>query len=171
MISMTALYLSIAPYYFFAYFILFSALLVTIRTDLESMLISRYVTLALVPFGFIFAFNGDLPLSINFSVIGALAGYGFLWLVQILFGTITGKQGIGQGDLDLMALVGSFCGPIGAWATLLLGSISGTLVAVGYMIASQKLDRNKRIPFGPFLVIGAIIYVLMPNALYELFLR
>lgn len=71
----------------------------------------------------------------------------------------TGKQGIGQGDLDLLAFIGSFIGPFGCWITLLIGSIAGSLVGIVYLTIGGA-SRETRIPFGPFLALGAVFFVL-----------
>ena len=76
------------------------------------MLISRYVTLALVPIGLLLSALGLLPVSFTESFFGTLFGYGVLWFIATTFEKITGKQGMGQGDLDLLAFIGSFTGII-----------------------------------------------------------
>ena len=68
-----------------AYFILFSALIVTIRSDLETMLISQYMTLFVVPIGFFCSYFGLLPISLWQSIAGAVFGYLFLWTLAHLF--------------------------------------------------------------------------------------
>lgn len=104
--------------YFFAYFIFFSALIVTIRSDLETMLISRFVTLFLIPLGFIASATNCLPISLMQSVVGAVGGYAILFGFAFFFFKITNKEGIGQGDVELLALIGSFTGFMGSWVSL-----------------------------------------------------
>jgi len=156
---MTLLYLYVPGIYFFAYFIFFSALIVTIRSDLETMLISRFVTLFLIPIGLFFAFMQLIPLTIFDSIIGTLFGYGFLFIISKLFKVLTKKEGMGEGDLELLAFIGSFTGLFGCWISLLLGSVIGSIIGLGYMLIT-KSDRAAKIPFGPFLAGAAIMYVL-----------
>ena len=104
------LFVRVPAYYLPTYFIFFSALIVTIRSDLETMLISRFVTMFLVPIGVFASFIGLLPISLIESVLGFFLGYGFLWAMRAIAYQCTGKQGIGQGDLDLLAFIGSFIG-------------------------------------------------------------
>lgn len=153
-----ALYYYIPSSYFFSYFVFISALIVTIRSDLETMLISRYVTLFLVPFGFLFSALELLPISLTESIAGCFVGFGGLYLIAYTFYKLTGKHGLGQGDIDLLALVGSFTGIIGCWATILIGSVAGSLVGLIYM-RIKKPTISIKIPFGPFLAFGAISYV------------
>jgi len=159
-VSLTMLYVYVPHYYFFSYFIFFSALLVTIRSDLETMLISRYATLFLVPVGILLSLLNMLPITSTESIIGSIFGYGVLYGIARLFYTITKKNGLGQGDIDLLAFIGSFTGIIGCWATILVGSIVGSLFGIIYTLIAKPTGQVK-LPFGPFLALGAISYVFM----------
>lgn len=141
-----------------AYLFFFSALIVTVRSDAEYMLISRWTTLALIPIGIVCSFFGYIPISLVDSIIGACIGYFFLYGIAVIFEKITGQQGLGQGDLDLLAYIGSFCGVIGCWATVLLGSTTGSIVGIAYLLTTNQ-SGMVRIPFGPFLAIGAMVFV------------
>lgn len=167
--SFYAIVLWIDPYYWFAYFLFFSALIVTIRTDLEQMLISRYATLLLIPFGWILSAIDWLPISLYESVIGSILGYGILFCVGHIFTRITGKVGLGQGDLELLSFIGSFTGPAGCIMTLFIGSTLGAAIGIAY-ISLFKQNRATMIPFGPFLAMGAMMYALFQNGLSLFFL-
>ena len=149
--------------YLLAYSIFFCALLVTLRTDLEFMLISRMVTLYILPLAFIFSWQGMIPISPANSLLGALFGYFFLDIIARLYHYTTKQEGMGQGDLDLLACIGAFTGLIGCWTTLLIGSITGA--CIGMLVVYRSGDRTQPIPFGPFLAFGAIITVLTHNQL------
>lgn len=166
-IAMSALYIVMPLPFFFTYFIFFSALIVTIRSDIETMLISRFATLLLVPLGFVFSYLQLISTTIFDSIIGSFVGYFFLYAVGWIFKKATGKSGIGQGDLDLLAYIGSFTGLVGCWASLLFGSILGSISGFIYLLLF-KLDRNAKIPFGPFLAIGAILFVLFKKPIIPL---
>lgn len=167
-VLMMALYCTVPFHYFPAYFLFFSALIVTIRSDMETMLISRYVTLFLVPLGLLFSLVGLLPISLLDSITGAFLGYFFLWAMARGFYRLTHKHGIGQGDLELLSFIGSFLGVLGCWASLLLGAVIGSLVGVGY-IAVTRSSHSVKIPFGPFLALGAISYVLFQDFIIGFF--
>jgi leader peptidase (prepilin peptidase)/N-methyltransferase len=161
------LLLLVPLHYFFSYFVFFSALIVSIRTDLDQMLISRYVTLFLIPLGFILSWFELLPISLPQSIFGALAGYGLLKAIAHLFYRSTGKEGLGQGDMDLLAFIGSFTGIYGCWISLLLASIIGSLIGILYLALTKQSTQHTRIPFGPFLALGAMSFVLFkPWLLY-----
>ncbi len=154
----TSAYLYIPMHYYVGYGLFFSALIVTIRSDLHTMLISRFATLFLIPAGIALSFLGLLPLSPIESIIGAVAGYLFLYVVSTVFTFLTGKSGIGQGDIDLLAFIGSFCGLFGCWASILIGSIAGSIIGICYLLIARPKQPVK-IPFGPFLAGGALLFV------------
>ena len=88
------------------------------------------------------------------SLIGIIAGYGSLFLIEVVFKYLTGKEGMGRGDAKLLAMIGAWMGwrpllPVVMFASL-TGAIIGLLAGKGFGV---------RIPFGPFLSIGAIIYL------------
>lgn len=142
---------------FVAYLIFFSALIVAIRTDLESMVIPQVFSLWLVPVGFAFSYFGFLKINICESTLGAFLGYVFLWIVAKLFKLISKKDGLGVGDMELMALIGFFLGPLGIWFCLMISSFSGLLIAGLYLLIFRK-NSATRIPFAPFLSFGAFLY-------------
>jgi leader peptidase (prepilin peptidase) / N-methyltransferase len=167
-VSFSALIFLEQPQYAFAYFLFFSALIITIRTDLEHMLISRFATLFLIPFGFMFSYFGLLPLTITQSIIGTLSGYLFLYAISALFFVITKKVGLGQGDIELLAFIGSFLGVTGWWITLMLGSFIGSIIGLLYMFFSKQ-NHSVKIPFGPFLAFGAMFYIVFEQKLCMMF--
>ena len=140
-------------------------LFITDSHDLETMLISRWVTIAFVPVGIIMSFTDTIPISPINSMMGAATGYLSLWLISALFYLITRKEGMGQGDLDLIACIGAFTGIVGVWMTVLLGSLFGSVVGIGYLIYQRRMQRYMKLPFGPFLALGAITYVLLQDPL------
>lgn len=152
------LILSIPSSYWLAYSIFFSALIITIRTDLEEYMILRLCSLGLIPVGLLASYYGYLPITLFQSALGALAGYTLLWLVRTLFWYARKQEGLGEGDLELLAGIGAFIGIIGVWYAVLYGSIVGSFVGIILSLALKK--KIERLPFGPFLALGAIIYIL-----------
>lgn len=153
-----ALYYSQASCYLFAYFIFFSALLITFRTDIETMLISRLCTTGLIPVALVLSVVQALPISLFESMFGAVMGYLLLYGIMYIFFLVTKKQGMGLGDLDLLALIGAFTGPMGCWVSLLLGSTLGSITGIMLLLFCKK-NKETPITFGPFLAIAAIAYV------------
>lgn len=163
------LYTQLPHHYFFSYVIFFSALIVTIRSDLETMLISRYTTIYLAPLAFIMSLCGLLPISWKESICGAIFGYSFLFIINSIFKYWRNVNGIGEGDFDLLLFIGSFTGVIGCWFSLTIGSILGSLYGIYCIISAQQNKtflsmQTTKIPFGPFLALGAIIFVFMHHS-------
>ncbi len=155
--------------FFVAYFLFFSALIVTMFTDATTLLISQLVTLYLVPFGWMLANLQLLPISPLSSIGGSLCGLLLLWLVRKLSQKFLHKEGLGQGDVDLLCFIGAFTGPLGCWITLMVGSILASLVGLIYFIASRA-KQDIMLPFGLFLSMGALLYVFFQEELIALFL-
>jgi leader peptidase (prepilin peptidase)/N-methyltransferase len=109
-----------------------------------------------------------LPIPLTQSIAGALIGYLSLWSIATIHYCITKKQGLGEGDFDLLALIGAYTGLEGILCTLLIASWSGTIIAGIYLLVTRN-KLTARIPFAPFLALGAIIYVIMQptNLLYH----
>jgi len=172
-IALSLVYLYIPLHYFFGYFIFCSALIVTIRSDIETMLILRDATISLVPVGMGLSIYGFLPLSIQESLCGALFGYLFLRIISSIFKYWRNLDGIGEGDFDLLVFIGSFTGIIGCWISITIGSIVGSLYGITTILFSQKnisfhhTIQNTKIPFGPFLAIGALIFIFIQKHVFH----
>jgi leader peptidase (prepilin peptidase)/N-methyltransferase len=108
------------------------------------------------------------PAALRDAVIGAAAGYGFLWLVFHLFKLITGKEGMGYGDFKLFAAIGAWLGWQMLPLVLLLAAFVGAAVGIALM-AARRLGRSVPIPFGPYL--AAWIALLWGPALVQRYLR
>jgi len=158
-IVFTLLILTMAmhPPFLFSYFLFFSALIVSVRTDLEALVVPQIFTLWLVPVGVLLSYLGFTKISFHESILGAIFGYAILYFVGTLFKYLKRKEGLGVGDMEFLAMIGSFLGPSGAFFSLFLGSLLGTVIGVTY-IAYYKKQRDLRIPFIPFLAFGAIVY-------------
>lgn len=140
------------------YFIFLSLLVIVTRSDLATMMIPTYATLQAIPFAFLSAAFGLLHVSLTQSIVGAVSGYLFLWIVGFGYKNYKGADGIGEGDFDLLAMIGAFLGPVGWWSALMIGSTIGSAVA-GVMMLFGTAGKATRIPFGPFLSAGAVLYL------------
>lgn len=162
-IVFTLLYLYIPSQYWLSYSMFFTALIITIRTDAETMLISRYTTIFLIPIGFLFAYTNLLFINLSQSILGVIFGYFILWFIAKIFFLIKKVEGIGEGDFELLATIGAFTGPIGVWLSLSLGAFLGSCLGIILLIKGKS--RTTQIPFGPWLALGAIIYVFVQKYL------
>ncbi len=96
--------------------------------------------------------------QLAYSVIGAIAGYLFLWSVYWVFKLVTGKEGMGFGDFKLLAAIGAWFGWVSLLPVILISSLVGAVVGIG-LILLWKHAREKPIPFGPYLAIAGLIYM------------
>lgn len=148
--------------------VFFSALIVATITDIRAMVIPQIASLWLVPAGIIFSFMGLTGISYGESALGAFLGYGVLWLVASMFKALTKKDGLGVGDMEFLSMIGAFIGPVGVWFTIMAGSVLGMIIGGAY-IALRGQNRMTRIPFGPFLALGAAAYYLGEPLVMRLF--
>jgi len=112
-----------------------------------------------------------LPLSLRESILGALCGYIFLYTINALFKHLRNIDGIGEGDFDLILFIGSFTGIIGCWISITIGSMLGSIGGLSYLLLSQQSVHKEniqhtKIPFGPFLAFGALLFVLMQKQIF-----
>jgi len=149
------------------FFLLISALWITIFTDFSHMLISRWVSLYLAPVGIFASWYQMTQITVQESIFSSLIGAGFFILINKIFYYIKGHNGLGQGDVELLACIGAWLGILGTWFTVMTGSTIGTIIALGYMLTTKK--KIKIIPFGPFLAIGAILFMLYGQKIMHFF--
>jgi leader peptidase (prepilin peptidase) / N-methyltransferase len=167
-VLLCALYFCIPNAYFWSYFIFVSALIVIVRSDLEKMLISQYTTIFLIPIALGAAFLQLLPISFSVACFGAVTGYFFLYSIAWLHRKTTGVVGLGQGDVEMLGMIGAFLGPVGWWISVMIASITGSLFGFVCILVNRSY-KNIKLPFGPFLACGALIYLFMyPTILHIL---
>ncbi len=154
----------------------FSALIALTFIDLYHRILPDVITLPLIVAGLCFSyfqdpaviesrltvrlFNLDAPWQriathAADSLLGILLGGGALWLVAVLYLKLRKIEGMGMGDVKLMAAVGAFLGWTLAWLTIFIGSFLGAVIGSAYM-AAQKKGMRYELPFGTFLGFAAI---------------
>ncbi len=141
------------------YFILICAFIIVIYIDLDHQIIPDSISLPGIPIGFAASFFLD-RLSYIDSIIGILLGGGLLFAIAWGYYLITRKEGMGGGDIKLLAMIGAFLGWQGVCFTIFVASVTGTLIGVLLMLLARK-DLKFALPFGPFLSIGAIVYLFL----------
>jgi leader peptidase (prepilin peptidase)/N-methyltransferase len=119
--------------------------------------------------GILLAF-GSIWISLEASVIGAMAGYLVLWGVYWLFKLITGKEGMGYGDFKLLAALGAWMGWQALPQIILLSTLAGAGLGLT-MIVVRGRDRQLPIPFGPYLAIAGWISLLWGNDITRWYLQ
>ena len=137
--------------------VLSGALLVISFIDLEYQIIPDVISLPGMAIGFGLSWFTGLP-GWKSSLIGFLVGGGVLYLLAAGYAWFTKREGLGGGDIKLLAMIGAFTGWLGVLVTILVGSLVGTLVGLALMLFWKK-KRTFALPFGPFLSLGALIYL------------
>lgn len=139
------------------YFVFISSLIVMTFIDIDHRIIPDVITLPGILIGLIASFG--LPtMGFKGALIGMLVGGGSLWMVAWVYYLLTRKDGMGGGDIKLLAMMGTIVGLKGVIFTIFISSAVGTLVGVTLMIIKGK-NMKFAVPFGPFLSIGAITYI------------
>ena len=116
--------------------------------DLDTLLLPDNITLPFLWLGLGLNLVHTFT-SLESAVIGAIAGYGTLWLVFQAFKLVTGKDGMGYGDFKLTAMLGAWLGWQALPGIILLSSLVGAIIGIT-LIASRLRERDNPIPFGRF---------------------
>ena len=162
-----------------AKYCVFSALLIALTfADLETRLLPDELTLGGAVVGLVFAgftpvidstvhllallagFSaGPRLLSLGESLFAAVVPAGLLWLTGYLFEKLRHREGLGFGDVKMMAMMGAFLGTRGALFALVAGSLLGSVVGLAYIKIARKNAAEYELPFGVFLGIGGILAI------------
>jgi leader peptidase (prepilin peptidase) / N-methyltransferase len=138
------------------YFLFCAALLVIIVIDIHHQIIPDVISLPGIILGVVFSFVSP-TVTWQSSLIGVLVGGGILYAVAFFYYLLRKVDGLGGGDIKLLAMIGAWLGwqslPFVIFASSFSGSVVG-LIAMFY----QKKGGQTRIPFGPFLSLAALIY-------------
>jgi len=149
------------------YFIFIAALLVITFIDIDHRIIPDIISLPGIPLGFVASLI--LPqLKWSDSLIGIGVGGGILLAIAWGYQLFTGKDGMGGGDIKLLAMIGAFLGWKGVLFTIMASSLIGTVVGIVLMVRAGK-GIKMALPFGPFLAIGAILYLYFGPQLIDLY--
>lgn len=146
----------------FVYMGFCSALIAVTFIDLDHFIIPDSITLPGIVIGLLLTWL-VLPLTINDAMLGIGVGAGFFWILALLV-----PQGMGGGDIKLIAMVGSFIGLKGTLFTIFLGSLFGSILGI-IGIAVFGKSRKSKIPFGPFLAIGGLMALFWEEQLTRIY--
>lgn len=144
-------------------FIFIATLIVVAFIDLDHRIIPDSISLPGIPIFFLAALAVP-TVTWQASALGILSGGGSLFAVAWGYQLMTGREGMGGGDIKLLAMIGAMIGWQGILFTLFAASAIGTIVGLLAMIRSGK-GMRLAIPFGPFLSLGAVIYLFYGRAL------
>lgn len=152
------------------YWFFFITVLITISfIDFDHQIIPDIISL---PGILIFASSFYFLPEMTFfkAVTGIIAGGGSLYAVAFLYYILRKQEGMGGGDIKLLAMIGAATGIKGILFTIFISSLLGTVVGISIIISTKIADTKLRIPFGPFLSMGAIIYIFFGKQLIEWYL-
>lgn len=138
--------------------------------DIEHRIIPNilnYLGTILAGVGLVFSY---LPITPVAGVIGFLAGGGFFYLAAIASPILFKKEGMGGGDIKLIAFLGLYLGWKKVFLTIFLGSFIGAVAGIG-LIALKITEKKDLIPFGPYLSVAGFISLMWGTQIIDWYLR
>jgi leader peptidase (prepilin peptidase)/N-methyltransferase len=162
---------------FFVGFIFVGALLVIAFIDLDVRIVPDVISLpgiilglavSVIGYFFIGGQPSIVPSPVS-SVVGILVGGGFLLATAWIYEKLTGVEGMGGGDIKLLAMIGAFLGWPAIPITLFFASLVGSIVGIACMIWTGA-GRRLALPFAPFLCSGALLFIFFGEDLINIYL-
>lgn len=149
-------------------FVLVAALIVITFIDLDYQLIPDVISVPGIVLGFLFSLVSP-TLTWWSSLVGIALGGGILLAVAEGYRFLTGREGMGGGDVKLLAMIGAFLGWRAVPFTLFVASLVGSVVGLAVMVRHQG-NAQLALPFGPFLAFGALCYLFFGERLIDWYL-
>jgi leader peptidase (prepilin peptidase)/N-methyltransferase len=143
------------------------AMIVLFVIDLQCRILPNIITIPGVLVGF--AFSLFLPPGWLDSLIGIMAGGGILLLIAEAYYRVRKEEGLGMGDVKMLAMIGAFLGWKLMLVTLVLSSFMGSIMGLT-VIALKKGDMKYALPFGTFLAVGALVSSVVGDAMLNWYL-
>jgi len=142
---------------FLVAFFFVSCLIIITFIDMDHQIIPDIITLPGIPIFFLAAvFVMKLPFYE--ALWGLLAGGGILYLIATVYAFLRKQEGMGGGDIKLLAMLGAFLGWKSLIFIILVSSLTAAIVGITLMVLRGK-DMKYVVPFGPFLSLAAIAYL------------
>src|SRR5262252_2388852 len=158
---------------FVVYFAFAGSLIVLSFIDLATMRLPDVITLPAIPVFFLSGFAVHQASWLE-RLIGAGAGYLFLRIIADFYYYVLKREGLGLGDAKLLALIGAVLGWKALPLVVFAGALGGSLVSVPVLLVTRRRRpaadadqplRHVQVPFGPFLALGALIYLFAGRAI------
>ena len=150
--------------------ILSLAFLIIFFIDLKYYIIPNSITYPMMILGFIKSFDPNLnsifPNYIN-SLLGGVFGYAIIWSIIYFYKQIKNKEGMGLGDAKLFAVLGFWFGWISIPFIIFLSSVIALIYVLPDLLKNSK-KMSSQIPFGPFIIIGTIFYLVFQDYFVQL---
>lgn len=151
--------------------------------DLDEMLLPDQLTFGLMWLGFGLALTGHALVSPEGAILGAMVGFVILWAPARAYEFVTGRDGMGGGDLKYAAAIGAWVGPYAMVYCLVVASVASVVISGAMMLwrrrqpgasgggatlpAGETGGWRQQYPFGPFLSIGALFGLFFPPSLFN----
>jgi leader peptidase (prepilin peptidase) / N-methyltransferase len=176
-------FLGVALFYQFALglafvvgFVFVAGLIVISFIDLDVRIVPDMISLPGILTGLLFAVIGRYLISDPLHIVptplgallGTLVGGGFLLAVAWIYERLTGVEGMGGGDIKLLAMIGAFLGWPSIPLTLFFSSLGGSIIGLSIMLA-KGVDRRYALPFAPFLCLGALVYLFFGREIIDFY--
>jgi leader peptidase (prepilin peptidase)/N-methyltransferase len=136
--------------------------------DFDTRYLPDSLTLPLLWAGLIVNLGDTAFVPLHEAVIGAIAGYLFLWCVYWLFRLVRGVEGMGYGDFKLLASLGAWLGWEALPQIVLVSALAGAIFGLA-ATGIGKMRFEEPLPFGPFLAAGGVITLFFGTPFYTLF--
>ena len=146
-----------------------SALIVLFFIDWKNKILPDVITLSGIIFGLGLSPFLESP-GILDSLLGAVCGFCIFFLVALLYEKITGREGMGGGDIKMIAMVGAFLGLKGVIATIFISSLIGALFGF-FLIIFFKKSFKYAVPFGCFISLGGLIFLFAGEAISRFYFK
>ncbi len=159
------------------YWLVLSGLIVATFVDFEHMIIPDRVSLggmlagvalsAMAP-----ALHGETRAleSVIRSLQGMALGAGLLWLVAVVGKMVFRKDAMGFGDVKLLGAIGAFLGWQSVLFTIMISSLIGSVIGLSFILFGRK-EWQSRIPYGPYLALAAVIWILWGQGWWDAYIR
>lgn len=169
-LAFLAIYLKVGVSWLLLEYLVFVFGLITVSfIDIDHMILPDEFTLSGIVIGLLGAFLNPEREFIS-ALWGVLLGGGFLWAIAVIYQAIRKQEGMGGGDIKLLAWMGALLGWTSIPFIILTSSLVGTLVGLLQMRKAGD-GLSTAIPFGPFLALGALIYILAGEEITEAYIR
>lgn len=151
------------------YFLYTAALLAIIFIDAEHQIIPDVISLPGIGLALVLSLVNPY-VGWQDAAIGILVGGGSFYLIAWVYYLITKREGMGGGDIKLLAMIGAFQGWQALPFVVFISSLLGTVVGIGAMVKQRQGGRTV-IPYGPFLAIAALLYLFFRREILLFFFR
>ena len=139
--------------------------------DLKHFIIPNLITFPMMALGFIKSFDPNLnSIFPNYilSILGGLFGYGIIWSITFFYKQIKKKEGMGLGDAKLLSVIGFWFG-LKAFPFVIFLSSTIALISVIPDLIKKSKKMSSKIPFGPYIILGTLVYLILEKKIDSLF--